>query len=897
MKKQLPFVERFIRFFLLALLLVGISTSVHAQNLTNQAIDKTPSGFGDLLGATTFSLADNNETTSKPNLLINEAFTFPAGMSSITLNSIYTNGYGSWSTGGTNASPRYAIVSNPTVLNSGYKSITDGVNRLVLRAPNQSTEMFRFTVEGHKPGQPISVQFTVQEITSNTTSGPTPQLVVNIKEVGGNDYNYYPQLGQGGTLNFSQTVNRNSDKIEVRVSRDNWNDGANFVYAVSNIRVYGTSYQYIETLNATVCDGDNITLTAKGFEAFTGDFTWESAASETGPFSAIVGETSASIEVNALLGNTFYRVSRGTATSDVLQVNARVCCKETAGQQVIFKEDFGTVPTGTRKNFSDIGSSGIVPLTYKATGNVDDGQYAIVSFTQDAEDFSVGGGHPWYWAGTDHTGNANGGMLFINCGNNIKNKPVYVRTLDGAQLCNSTYLFFSMYMANPAKTGGAPSRFRLEIWGYTTPTDSTLIESLLTGDIKAGDTKWKQYGTSFLPGNYPELRVKVISLSDATVGNDVIIDDISVTVCAPSIGMEINGLPGATQTSVPCGSTATLDVTAFTDLSKLFTSTPYYRWEKSIDGEVTWLDTPHSGVGAVSATVTQTDDTTPTIYRVIVAEDAASAAVISDGLALSDVCATFGITNTITVSCIPSNPIITVATDKAIVCGGTESAILTASITTGSVAYYQWKSSTDNGTNWTTLSGNTNTITVTPTMLTLYEVTGYDSFDTPSNAATVEVDVKPSVTVALSSNTNKVMIGGTATLTVTTTPANNTLTWTLNGNSAAITANPYTTNPYLAENYQVVATDGCTSATSELVSIAVEWPTAIIPFNQDGLNDTFAAGFAIKVFDRYGKVVFDGADGWDGRIGGVFAQPTVYYYIVTLPNNQVKKGTIEVVKP
>ncbi|MBP8628414.1 MAG: hypothetical protein KBI04_07465, partial [Paludibacteraceae bacterium] len=330
--------KRFIRFLLVLCCFLGISASILAQNLTNKAIDKSSSGFGDLLGSTTFSLADNNNATTQPNFTIGEIFSFPTGMSTIALNSIYTNGYGSWGTGGTNTAPRYAIVSNPNVLNSGYKSITDGVNRLVMRTPNQSTEMFRFRVEGHKPGDPITVEFTMQEITSNTVGSVTPQLIINIKEVGGNDYNYYHKLAQGGTLNFSQTTARNSGAIEVIVSRDNWNEGANFVYAISNINVYGTSYQYIDALNSTVCDGDNVTLTAEGFEPFSGDYTWESSSTETGPFTTIAGEISSTINVDALLGNTFYKVTRGTATSEVFRLNARVCCKETAGQQIIFKE-------------------------------------------------------------------------------------------------------------------------------------------------------------------------------------------------------------------------------------------------------------------------------------------------------------------------------------------------------------------------------------------------------------------------------------------------------------------------------------------------------------------------------------------------------------------------------
>ena len=276
-------------------------------------------------------------------------------------------------------------MSNPYVLKNTYKNKTDGTNRLIVRAPSQSTEIFRFKVQGHKPGDNVTVKFTVEEISSSTVGSVTPQLIVNIKEVGGNDHTDYPKLAQGGTMTFTQTVNRNSQDIEIRVSRDNWPDGDNFVYAFSDIKVYGTSYLYIDALNSNVCDGDNITLTAKGFDSYIGDYLWESATSISGPFTTIFGETQSSISINAPLGNTYYRVSRGTSSvSDVFQLNARVCCKETSGQRVIFKEEFGTVPSGTRKNFADIGSTGVVPLTYKATENVDDGQYAIVSRNNDA---------------------------------------------------------------------------------------------------------------------------------------------------------------------------------------------------------------------------------------------------------------------------------------------------------------------------------------------------------------------------------------------------------------------------------------------------------------------------------------------------------------------------------
>lgn len=75
------------------------------------------------------------------------------------------------------------------------------------------------------------------------------------------------------------------------------------------------------------------------------------------------------------------------------------------------------------------------------------------------------------------------------------------------------------------------------------------------------------------------------------------------------------------------------------------------------------------------------------------------------------------------------------------------------------------------------------------------------------------------------------------------------------------------------------------------------WPTAFNPLNQDGVNDTFVQGYGIKVMimDRYGNVVAESEDGWDGTIKGANAMPGVYFYVATLPDETIKKGTIELV--
>ena len=75
----------------------------------------------------------------------------------------------------------------------------------------------------------------------------------------------------------------------------------------------------------------------------------------------------------------------------------------------------------------------------------------------------------------------------------------------------------------------------------------------------------------------------------------------------------------------------------------------------------------------------------------------------------------------------------------------------------------------------------------------------------------------------------------------------------------------------------------------------------------DGRNDTFVKdmdpNFKTKIFTRFGTKVCESDNGWDGSVEGALnggsgkkAVPGVYYYVVELPDGNVKKGTIEVFK-
>ena len=100
--------------------------------------------------------------------------------------------------------------------------------------------------------------------------------------------------------------------------------------------------------------------------------------------------------------------------------------------------------------------------------------------------------------------------------------------------------------------------------------------------------------------------------------------------------------------------------------------------------------------------------------------------------------------------------------------------------------------------------------------------------------------------------------------------------------------------------------NGECGVTSAKANVTVQWPTVFTPYVKDGRNDTFVKdmdpNFYTKIFTRFGTKIYESDNGWDGSVGGSMngskdvAAPGVYYYVVQLPDGNVKKGTIEVFK-
>ena len=97
--------------------------------------------------------------------------------------------------------------------------------------------------------------------------------------------------------------------------------------------------------------------------------------------------------------------------------------------------------------------------------------------------------------------------------------------------------------------------------------------------------------------------------------------------------------------------------------------------------------------------------------------------------------------------------------------------------------------------------------------------------------------------------------------------------------------------------------NGCFSDPAS-IRIAVEieeFTTFITPYLPDGVNDVFAPDYAVTIFNRAGKVIYDNKakTGWNGSLKGKpnkLADPGIYFYTVDIGNGQVRRGSIEVIK-
>ncbi|MCL2132859.1 MAG: PKD domain-containing protein, partial [Bacteroidales bacterium] len=90
-------------------------------------------------------------------------------------------------------------------------------------------------------------------------------------------------------------------------------------------------------------------------------------------------------------------------------------------------------------------------------------------------------------------------------------------------------------------------------------------------------------------------------------------------------------------------------------------------------------------------------------------------------------------------------------------------------------------------------------------------------------------------------------------------------------------------------NLSVINPHGCLEEDEMIIHANVVLINTFTP-NGDGKNDVFKQGWAIEVYNRNGKLLYKGLDGWDGTYGGKPAAKDTYFYILY---DEVETGNVK----
>ncbi|ROI06923.1 gliding motility-associated C-terminal domain-containing protein [Chryseobacterium sp. G0240] len=187
----------------------------------------------------------------------------------------------------------------------------------------------------------------------------------------------------------------------------------------------------------------------------------------------------------------------------------------------------------------------------------------------------------------DHTGNPNGLMLLINAPSTAATVFFKYR-MDN--LCSNTTLRLSLWIlnVNPPSTqtsvcAGVYQFPNITLRAIDTATGSILGTSA-TGNVPINST-WTQYSVIFNNASSSSVTLEFVNNSVGSgCGNDLAIDDITVSPCIPAT---ITASPGASTTLCP-NQNASVNFTA--TLTGSSYNPAEYQWQYSSNGGATWTD-------------------------------------------------------------------------------------------------------------------------------------------------------------------------------------------------------------------------------------------------------------------------------------------------------------------
>jgi gliding motility-associated-like protein len=588
----------------------------------------------------------------------------------------------------------------------------------------------------------------------------------------------------------------------------------------------------------------------------------------------------------------------------------------------------------------------VTNYSYVTDGCPNDGYYTI------ANSISNCFGNTWH-STTDHTGNATGYMMVINASYNPGD--FFVKRVDG--LCANTTYEFAAWIYNLLESfacngnGIKPNiTFKIET------TSGNVLQSYSTGDIPE-NLGWKQYGFFFSTTiGESSVVLRMTNNAPGGCGNDLLLDDITFRACGPLVTANINGTLDSADVCTGDNSIFTLQANVSAGYSD-----PVYQWQVSADNGVSYIniigDTnkvyvrPATNILAkyfyrlavsqrqnmgVSSCSIFSNVVTVGVNKYPVVAASANGHCTGDTLYLSAndgvLFSWKGPMNFLSSEQNPSIPIASLGNNGAYYvsvtsakgCVSKDSTIATIfqkpTIHAGndkeiceglSVHLISTGSNNITSYQWSPAAGLSNpqlpNPVASPSETTLYVL----------NVANNDCNVWDSTLVTVNENPvanagpDKVIIKGqSATLDGTVGGTDITYLWTPDVNITGTSSLAPVANPATNQNYvlNVYSNKGCKTATdSVLVKVYQQLyiPNAFTP-NGDGINDTWFIETLqaypeaeVKVFNRYGQIVFDNNGkniSWDGSFKGEPQSSGAYVYLIDLKNNTpVIKGIVYII--
>jgi gliding motility-associated-like protein len=252
-----------------------------------------------------------------------------------------------------------------------------------------------------------------------------------------------------------------------------------------------------------------------------------------------------------------------------------------------------------------------------------------------------------------------------------------------------------------------------------------------------------------------------------------------------------------------------------------------------------------------------------------------------------------------------ATPTVSIIADKNIICES-QQVVFTATANFGGTSpQYIWQvgnntfTTTDAQFTATGITSNTN---VTCTLVSNFLCTTSDT--ALSNSLNIQVNPIPTVVL---SNDVTIQQGESTTLTATTA-ANLTYLWTPSTALSCTDCTVTEANPEESITYTFTVTDpatNCSAADSVVVTVIrtfdVWVPNAFSP-NKDGVNDIFfvrgnnVKDFALKIFDRWGTLMFETSnlnDGWNGEYQGRIVNTGIFVYTLDYTLKEGTQGTLK----